>query len=44
VRPEHDDPIAYMSAIALFLVAVSGHALWPARRARVDPLVALRTD
>lgn len=39
------DPIAYISAIVLFLVAVGLAALWPARRAlRVDPLVALRTD
>ena len=39
------DPIAYISAIVVFLVAVGLAALWPARRAlRVDPLVALRTD
>ena len=39
------DPIAYLSAIVLFLFAVGLAALWPARRAlRVDPLVALRCD
>lgn len=39
------DPVAYISAIALFLFAVGLAALWPARRAlRVDPLVALRCD
>ena len=39
------DPIAYISAIVLFLTAVCLAALWPARRAlRVDPLVALRCD
>lgn len=39
------DPIAYISAIVLFLFAVGLAALWPARRAlRVDPLVALRCD
>jgi predicted permease len=39
------DPIAYVSAITLFLFAVGLAALWPARRAlRVDPLVALRND
>ncbi|HUF48630.1 MAG TPA: ABC transporter permease [Vicinamibacterales bacterium] len=39
------DPIAYISAIILFLIAVGLAALWPARRAlRVDPLVALRCD
>jgi predicted permease len=39
------DPIAYVSAIVIFLFAVGLAALWPARRAlRVDPLVALRCD
>ena len=39
------DPIAYISAIVLFLFAVGFAALWPARRAlRVNPLVALRND
>ena len=39
------DPIAYISAIVLFIFAVGLAALWPARRAlRVDPLVALRCD
>jgi len=39
------DPIAYLSAIVLFLFAVGLAALWPARRAlRVDPVVALRCD
>jgi predicted permease len=39
------DPIAYISAIVLFLFAVGLAALWPARRAlRVDPLAALRCD
>ncbi len=39
------DPLAYLSAIVLFLFAVGLAALWPARRAlRVDPLVALRCD
>jgi len=39
------DPVAYLGAVALFLVAVGLAALWPARRAlRVDPLVALRND
>jgi predicted permease len=39
------DPIAYISAVVLFLVTVGLAALWPARRAlRVNPLVALRTD
>lgn len=39
------DPIAYVSAIGLFLIAVGLAALWPARRAlRVNPLVALRCD
>jgi predicted permease len=39
------DPIAYVSAIVLFIFAVGLAALWPARRAlRVDPLVALRCD
>ena len=39
------DPIAYISAIVLFLFAVGLAALWPARRAlRVDPMVALRCD
>jgi len=39
------DPIAYISAIVLFILAVGLAALLPARRAlRVDPLVALRCD
>lgn len=39
------DPVAYISAIVLFIVAVTLAALWPARRAlRVDPLAALRCD
>ena len=39
------DPMAYLGAISVFLLAVSFAALWPARRAlRVDPQVALRTD
>lgn len=39
------DPIAYVSAVALFLIAVCLAGLWPARRAlKVNPLVALRTD
>jgi ABC-type antimicrobial peptide transport system permease subunit len=39
------DPIAYAGAIAVFLLAVSLAAYWPARRAlRVDPLVAMRND
>jgi ABC-type antimicrobial peptide transport system permease subunit len=39
------DPLAYIAAIVIFLLAVGLSALWPARRAlRVDPLVALRCD
>jgi predicted permease len=39
------DPIAYVSAVALFILAVGLAALLPARRAlRVDPLQALRCD
>jgi predicted permease len=39
------DPIAYVGAISVFLIAVGLAAFWPARRAlRVDPLVALRND
>lgn len=39
------DPVAYISAIVLFLLAVGLAALLPARRAlRVDPLAALRCD
>jgi len=39
------DPIAYVGAIAVFLIAVGLAAMWPARRAlRVDPLVALKND
>jgi ABC-type antimicrobial peptide transport system permease subunit len=39
------DPVAYVSAIVLFMLAVSLAALLPARRAlRVDPLTALRCD
>jgi ABC-type antimicrobial peptide transport system permease subunit len=39
------DPIAYIGAIVLLLVAVGLAALWPARRAlRVNPLNALRCD
>jgi predicted permease len=39
------DPVAYFSAIALFILATGVAAVWPARRAlRVDPVVALRCD
>jgi predicted permease len=39
------DPLAYVAAIAVFLLASSLAAIWPARRAlRVDPLVALRRE
>jgi len=39
------DPIAYIGAVVLFLVAIALAGLWPARRAlKVDPLVALRTE
>jgi predicted permease len=39
------DPIAYLGAIVVFLVAVGLAVLLPARRAlRVDPLAALRCD
>lgn len=39
------DPLAYLTAIVIFVVAVCVAGMWPARRAlRVDPLVALRTD
>lgn len=39
------DPLAYITAVVVFVLAVCLAALWPARRAlRVDPLVALRTD
>jgi predicted permease len=39
------DPLAYITAIVVFVIAVSLAAAWPARRAlRVDPLIALRTD
>lgn len=39
------DPLAYLSAIVLFVLVVALAALWPARRAlRVDPLDALRCD
>jgi ABC-type antimicrobial peptide transport system permease subunit len=39
------DPLAYLAAIAVFLVAVGLAAGWPASRAlRVDPLSALRGD
>lgn len=39
------DPIAYLGAIVLFLIAICVAALLPARRAlRVDPLVALRCE
>jgi predicted permease len=41
----HLDPVAYLSAIGLFLVMVAIAAMLPARRAlRVDPLRALRTE
>jgi predicted permease len=41
----HLDPIAYLSAIGIFLITVTIAALWPARRAlRVDPLRALRCE
>jgi ABC-type antimicrobial peptide transport system permease subunit len=39
------DPIAYLAAIAVFLLTVAVAALLPARRAlRVDPLRALRYE
>jgi predicted permease len=39
------DPVAYFSAIALFILATGVAALLPARRAlRVDPVEALRCD
>jgi FtsX-like permease family len=39
------DPIAYLAAIAVFVVTVALAALWPARRAlSVDPMRALRQD
>jgi predicted lysophospholipase L1 biosynthesis ABC-type transport system permease subunit len=39
------DPLAYLGAVALFGLAASLAAIWPARRAlRVDPLVALRRE
>ena len=39
------DPIAYISAIVLFVFAIGLAALWPARRAlRVDPMAALRCE
>jgi ABC-type antimicrobial peptide transport system permease subunit len=41
----HLDPVAYLSAIGLFVVMVAIAAMLPARRAlRVDPLRALRTE
>jgi ABC-type antimicrobial peptide transport system permease subunit len=41
----HLDPVAYVSAVVVFLVAVALAALWPARRAlRVDPCSALRYE
>lgn len=39
------DPVAYIGAVTLFLLATGVAALLPARRAlRVDPVVALRCD
>jgi len=39
------DPIAYLSAIGLFVITVALAALLPARRAlRVDPMLALRYE
>ena len=39
------DPIAYLAAIAVFVVTVALAALWPATRAlSVDPMRALRQD
>jgi predicted permease len=39
------DPIAFIGAVVLFVIAVGLAGWWPARRAlRVDPLVALRHD
>jgi FtsX-like permease family len=41
----HLDPVAYLAAVAVFVVTVAMAAWWPARRAlRVDPLHALRID
>jgi predicted permease len=41
----HLDPVAYVTAVVVFLVAVAVAALWPARRAlRVDPCSALRYE
>ena len=39
------DPVAYLSAIGLFVATVALAALLPARRAlRVDPMLALRQE
>jgi predicted permease len=41
----HLDPVAYLAAVGVFVVAVAMAAWWPARRALgVDPLHALRID
>jgi ABC-type antimicrobial peptide transport system permease subunit len=41
----HLDPVAYLAAVAVFVVAVAMAGWWPARRALgVDPLIALRAE